>query len=515
MLRRLFAFWLVCLALAARCAEAQNETLGAPTLLEVLTPTTYPVIKDYLFYLFPRAIFKSQTAIGIRVVMLFAITEYEPIAACHPVALSFFGTKDEVPAEFCSPLNLRILVAYVIHRVFASEFPRSAASFAGFLTRAGLTPHNNSTDKTTLNGWANAIGDRLIEYFANDGFNSQGDATRDNFRQRFSDQTGYKPVNPAFLPPDKLRHPLRWQPLTGEKDGGGDFLSQVHVVPQIGTQVTPLVLSREDFLSRKAPSPYQNPNMRGSFSPEDEEKVRSSIKAVFKRSEQMTLKKAALAWYWDSKFRSVGTFNSFFKRSFGYDRAMFVWLSVGENMALHDAIVLSWKEKHRHDLVRPTTMIRRLLKGEKVKAYRGVGKGIGVIKAEEWEPVIPPQPHSEYPSATAAICQAGLEFFQVALPDIYGNRTLPSYNTVINSGTDFSTLSDSPDITAMVPIRFETLDVAIQDCGYSRLDAGVHFPHSIPAGFELGKGIGEQSYRQMKDLWEGRVPENCARCIRS
>lgn len=514
MLRHLVAVWLVSLALFVHCAEAQNETATAPTLTEILTPGFFPNLTgELLEVLLSPDVFNFQTVIAIRYALLFFVSDYEIIAACHPVALSFYGTKDEIPDDFCSPLNQRIIASYIMYRVLSSEFPRIGANFARFLTRLGLTPLNESRDKATLNGWANVIADRLVNYFSKDGFNSLGDLTRDNFRQAFSDQTGYKPENPAFLPPDKLKRPLRWQPLTGEKDGSGDFLSQVHVVPQVGSAPDPLVLTREEFLGRKLESPYRNPNMLGSIDPDDEALLRRSLKTIFERSEQMTPKKLALVYYWDNKFSSVAGFNGYYRTRIGYDRSTFIRNALGEHLAFHDSMLLAWKEKVRHDLVRPTTMIRRLLKGEMVTGFRGLSSGVGVVKASEWEPAIPPQPHSEFPSATAAICTAGFEQLKYALNDIVGNGTIPPYELVINSGP-LGLISASP-VTAEIPIKFDNLDIATRECGYSRLDGGVHFPHSIPAGFELGKGVGKKAYLHVKDLWEGRVPEVCARCIRS
>lgn len=37
-------------------------------------------------------------------------------------------------------------------------------------------------------------------------------------------------------------------------------------------------------------------------------------------------------------------------------------------MALHDSVLEAWKEKLRHDLVKPTTLVRHLMEGKKVTA---------------------------------------------------------------------------------------------------------------------------------------------------
>ena len=59
----------------------------------------------------------------------------------------------------------------------------------------------------------------------------------------------------------------------------------------------------------------------------------------------------------------------------------------------------------RHDLPRPPTVITHLLGDEIVEAYAGSGQGVQSIKASEWEPFIRTMPHSEFPSASACMCE--------------------------------------------------------------------------------------------------------------
>lgn len=121
---------------------------------------------------------------------------------------------------------------------------------------------------STPNGVANFFADRFIEYFSNDGWHSLGDVTRDEFRLQFSDSTGYTPKN-AFLPSSKLRRPLRWQPLQFKVDSRGHFASQIHVVPHIGIKAKPLLHSKREFVNKKVPGPYSEPNKRRKLSEKD------------------------------------------------------------------------------------------------------------------------------------------------------------------------------------------------------------------------------------------------------
>lgn len=53
-------------------------------------------------------------------------------------------------------------------------------------------------------------------------------------------------------------------------------------------------------------------------------------------------------------------------------------------------------------------MITYTLGDIEVETYAGPGQGAQIIKASEWEPVTRIMPHSEFPSASACLCQVTL-----------------------------------------------------------------------------------------------------------
>lgn len=498
----------VLLLLQIILAAAQE---GAPTLTEILTPNFADPANpnEALRFLFTPPIATAQTPIAIRYVLFLAIPKHEVIAACDPVVLSFFGTKDSIPSRFCNPEGEAVIVSYIRHRLLASYFPLEAGPYGQFLVRNGLNPFSTSIDTNTLVGWANVNAQRLRDYFDNDGWNGLGDETRNDFRLRYEDTTGYRPANPAFLPVRRLRRPLRWQPLTGTTDMRGNFAQQVHVTPHIGKRVAPLVLS--DISNRTLEGPYKTPNRRRTIGRRDKRTMLRLISKLFKTSASLTTQDVALSYFFESKGLSIGQFVFFYQKLLGFGERDNDRFALGEILAQHDAVMLAWREKVRNDLVRPVTMIRRLLKGRKVRAYRGFGMGVGVVKAEEWEPVVPIQPHSEFPSGSAVICKATTDHLKFALQDLMGNNgTLPPIEMEIQPGF----IPGSP-VDVPVTFRFESLDEAAEECGRSRLLAGVHFEPSIPAGFELSKDLGKKAFEHVADLYAGRVPKDCARCIRS
>lgn len=488
--------------------SSQGSESGSPSLADILTTVASPP-NEALIAIFTPQIAVSQTAIGIRYALLIALGRYEVVAACDSIALSFFGTKDYIPEKFCTDRDANAIVKSLVgFRVIQSEFPAEARSYGAFLSKNGLNIASTSTDRNTLEGWANIIAARLIKYFSSDGWNSKGDATRMNFRQGFSDSTGYQPQNLANLSPP--RRPLRWQPLTSEKDGRGDFATQVHVVPQLGSSAKPLVLSPADLNAARVPCPYEQRNSR-KLSVADENNLRMWTSTVLKANAGLTNQQIGETFWWENKFLSVGLLPIVYAEALKLDPKQTETIRTGTLIAQLEAVLLAWREKVRHDLVRPTTVIRNLLRGKMVKAFRGFGKGVGLVKAEEWESLVAVQPHSEFPSATAAICEATSEILRVGLRTYLGNNvSIPPFESKVPAGL---VPKLSPDISFTV--KFNSLEEASARCMNSRILAGVHFPPAVQAGQEIGKIAGRKTFEHMNSLFNGVVPENCQRCVKA
>lgn len=500
-------FAMLCATLCTTSISAQGNTT-VPTLTEILTPSLNGPGNESLRLLFPPAVVSNaQTGIAIRYTLLFALGRYEARAACHPVMLSFFATKDNIPLEFCNPEGDAIIRSYIYYRLWASQFREEAPAYAQFLVRVGLAPFAQTRDTTTIRGWANVAADRLLSYLENDGWNSLGDKSRNDFLQPYSDFTGYKPRNGPLQPAGKLSFPLRWQPLTGPRDKRGEFASQVHVLPQVALEGMPLTVTRDELESRKLMGPYLRPNSKGNIGKQDMMIMNKQLADLLARNRKLNAEQIALAFWWDNKFLSLGNFAALYSLLLGFDVATLERLFLTEVVAQHDAVILAWKEKRRHDLVRPTTMVRRFFKGQTIIAYRGFEKGAGRMRGQDWEAVVPVQPHSEFPSASAIICRISLESLESSLEKILGNKTVPVLEVTISPDTISLSGVDRP-----VKKRFKSVRQAWKNCGYSRLAAAVHFEPSVVGGFEIAKGLGKKVNEHMDDLFEGRRPEICSRC---
>lgn len=496
--------WMVLLFVSA--LAQQDATTHNQTLLESLIPNFFPM-NDVARVIFPPSVSGYEVPFTVRINLFFTLSAYEITAACHPAALSFFGVKDDIPSSFCDPLPREIIRSYINYRINAQQLPQEAQPFGRFLADQGLTPFDTSTNTSTLSGWANLIANRANAFFSNDGWNSLGNLTRDDFRRPYFDQTGYTPINLAGLPLDKLKRPLRWQPLTVSSGFTGSYISQTHVTPQLSV-VTPLALSKRFLRSKKKKGPYRFPNMRRVVSRVDRKLLDKLIDEYFEISRQLTPEKRFAAFWWDNKFLSLGAFIPTYVQILGLKRFDADLIVLSEAMAQHDALVVAWREKIRQDLVRPVTIIRKLKSGQKVRAFISEEEGVGEVDAGDFEPLVRTQPHSEFPSASAVLCRATFELAEVGLKRLLGrDLVLPRLIFPVQTGT----FSQIPvQISLLLNLSAEEARV---QCGQSRLYAGVHFSPSIRAGDILGRGIGIRAFRQMFALSRGRVPDNCPRCI--
>ncbi|CAD7700367.1 unnamed protein product [Ostreobium quekettii] len=468
-----------------------------PPLLDTITNT-----------LFPPAIIAADAAVAIRHALMLAVVGFNIHAAgCDParVALDFWGERHQFEDDVCTGFASRAeAIAYSSLRALELEFPAVAAGLAIQMAANGYDPKDRSTNMSTGIGVGNAVGMKVAKFFAADGWNSLGDLTREHYRQPFEDTSGYRPVNCPW----EVEYPLRWQPLT-QHVGNGRYIVQSHVVPFAG-DMDPLVLSPQQFLTRQAPPPYADINAK-NLTNEDAATMNALVGDLFETSANLTFEQRFQARWFEFKSLSLGFFVLDHGREFGWKLdqiAIYTRWFLGEMLAQHDAILLAWKEKVRHDAVRPETVIGTMYKGQRFRAWVDAATGAAEIAAEEWEPLIPTQPHSEYPSGSAAICNASAQHADLLLKELRGEvRPIAKINLppgAFGPAVDFEGRA--------VSLEYETYEDVSRACGMSRLWAGVHFGPSVPAGWALADGVGRAAYEHVRALLNGQMPEYCARC---
>lgn len=133
------------------------------------------------------------------------------------------------------------------------------------------------------------------------------------------------------------------------------------------------------------------------------------------------------------------------------------------SVALSDAFVVAWREKYRHNLVRPITYIEKYID-------------------PSWKPFLQTPVFPEFPSGHAV--QIGT--MVAVMNHLYGenysfeDKTYPNYVSNENS------------------LKFNNFESAGIECYMSRVYAGIHFREACEKGFLLGKMIGNQVVEKCK-----------------
>ena len=152
------------------------------------------------------------------------------------------------------------------------------------------------------------------------------------------------------------------------------------------------------------------------------------------------------AGHWDSIVLQIAEADHF-----GIEKLVDVLMRM--NVAMADAFIGCWKEKYRHDLLRPITYIKRVID-------------------PEWMPFILTPPFPEYPSGHSVQSSAAAKVLSTILGDPY----------------PFSDKTRERD--GAIPRHFTGFIAAAKEAGISRLYGGIHFRSAIERGYEQGQCIG-------------------------
>lgn len=500
-MRSLFLIICVSITLLVQLEGKRSKSLADDLFLDFLPPNeaAQALVIPYIL--------QAETPIVVRFTLFGGIAIYEALAACQPKALSFFGTRDYIPKSFCQPDNNAILQSYITYRSIFREFPQQAAVYAQFLKeKHNLNPISTSRDLNTLNGWANVIGDRLANFFLNDGWNSLGTWSSISVPLSFDDYTQYRPKNNPYQCPTQVSFPLRWQPFR-KAEGLGRFFHQIHVVPQVGTRhVRPLVLKEWHVRHRQTRSPYLFPQKFGTISNIDLKTMNSQIKYLLQTSSSLTSSQRFSAYWWDNKLVSTAGISAYYGKVTGMSKFEIAQQFMGEMLSQHDALLTVWREKRRHDLVRPRTMVARLRNGMYVRRTNNGQPGRSWVWSHEWRPLLSEQSHSEFPSGSSTLCKAAMDHIYHYVRWKRG-RVPGIHLEYSRQNADLPYLEKN-----RVNVTFSGPAQAAMACAKSRLYGGVHFKPAVKAGYEIGKGIGRIVFKHVKELGEGTVPKNCWRC---
>lgn len=341
------------------------------------------------------------------------------------------------------------------------------------------------------------VAKQLMEYARHDGFNADGDRRHDGTkcvhnRHRYMDPTGYQPAFPS--PKNKFR----WQPML-EDNGRGYYTKQQFVTPHIGQTAKRAILNDMEYDNRFLPSSTNNELYYDTES--------YLVADRLKQTATSDMKKVMIEYYNNKLnviFHVIGSV-----LSYGTSFEQLVNYAWGLTASEYDSILVAWKEKVAHDLVRPTTWIQEQMGGVEFETYGGPYERVRTIVGKDFDSFVRLMPHSEYPSGSACICQSMAQYTDRWMDLTHGellgksrfNAHNPGQSIAVPIATDqtgrgppflqgsSSTekyVTPKKDITLIASSLTELRD----QCGQSRLDGGMHFTRSVTDAYILCDGIG-------------------------
>lgn len=312
--------------------------------------------------------------------------------------------------------------------------------------------------------------------------NFEGGENSNTCNRPWCDWTGYEPPNNPWT----LDDVTGWQPLI-EDNGRGFFYAQDHVTPQVYNQKPYGVPDTDEFWGRETPDPEYD--------------LDAEMELAYQRVASLDGdgRRITIAERMDNKVQVFANILNHLVKKYSFSMEMLFWVCVGYIVAEHDAVVITWREKVRHSLVRPTSYSKHVVEEKNVPFWDGTE-----ISTKLWTPFIRVMPHAEYPSGSAAICTVAYEYTQRLVQDVYGDDDLTTLWTYKAGSTKWAKGFPEEDFVETL----DTLKDLQQQCGQSRLWGGMHFTASIEAAETLVAGYGEAVYDYTVDILGGdKMPQ--------
>jgi len=477
---------------------------------------------------------KYETPIAIRFTSVFAASFWNCVAVYDPVKLdALTSARPAVVANDTSTfttINKAVCAAQAAVTYATFSMPGGVEDTVTGLTGINITVMEeldpalaacDSSNAATFapclqsvadaQGYSAAIMGQIVGlttylWTLDDGWNQLGLDLKDGKTcavhcRNYSDPTGFKPsTSPyddswfTFLSSD------HWQPLL-EDDGCGFFYHQQHVTPHVGTLGKFRYIPESERATRVAPpSGYSSSR-------------RMEARKVIQRMALLDDVKKLQIEAFDNKLLVgnviVGSFvnkvltDGYVDTVLGkpgliltYDRL--VHFVTGFTATEYDAVIIAWKEKVSFDLIRPTSVIKRWRGGNKNINTWAPG-GVQTFKSRDFEAYIRVMPHAEYVSGSSCLFEGIKDYVDGYLAGIGLNPT--SFPITFPPYAPGSS-SVEPGVVPASTVVLSYPDVAsMADAGSdSRLDGGMHFEQSVPAGKVVCSGIGTHAVNGVTDL---------------
>lgn len=393
------------------------------------------------------------------------------------------------PAGERTLTNKEIAITYAACRAMEQYYFSDSALLRKTMISFGLNPDNHSLDPATPVGIGNLAARRVIEARADDGANERGDIPGSS-GDRYSDYTGYKPVNTA----DILTDIRRWQPKYFSDGNGGRFAPGC-LTPH-WSNVKPLLLDSSDQF-RPGPPPELGSHQ-----------LALEVSEVVDLQASLTAEQKALVEFMRDGPKSVQQAGHWFifaqnvserdRHTLDEDVKMYFLVQA----AAMDAFIAAWDTKMYYDFARPYALVHHYFKDQMITAWGGAGQGMVKMQGDQWRPYSPETflcpPFPSYISGHSCVSGACAE----ALRRYTGNDAFGvSVNWVPGS------LTEPLKATDTVTLHFPTFTATADMAGMSRVLGGYHIQSDNIEGLNLGRKVAARVWEKYQHHLGEAQPE--------
>ncbi len=388
------------------------------------------------------------------------------------------------PAGERTDQNRTTAIAHAMCRTMLEVLPDQADYIRAEMRRMGHDPDDQNRDPGAPQGIGNLVADALIAYRRHDGANQRGDALG-RTGAPYCDYTGYRPRNPV----DRIVDPDCWQQKQFTLPDGTVFTPD-GLTPHWGL-VKPFALERSDQF-RPGPQPKVG-----------DLRLRAEVDEVIRYHASLTPVQKAIVEFMRDGPRSTGQSGHWLRfaqdvsRRDNHDLEQDVKLYFAVANVCLDAFIACWEAKYVYDSSRPQTLVRHFYAGQRLPGWLGYGRGVGMVRAEDWINYSPlyftcppfpayPSGHSTVSAAASTILMlsTGSDWFGFVAPRVPG--------AITHEPMDEAVLLELPTFTA-------TAEMA----GISRVMGGYHIQSDNIAGLELGRTIARWSWPRYQAYFDG------------
>ena len=470
----LFAAFLTSGSLLAQ-NRPNSELSSAPVdqvnpLVDIVLPRLYPII---VMDVSPSL---GDATLINRINLVVALGMMDAAAPYHETAVGMYTRIPRLPESERSDRNINVAMLHAAYQTLLGLLPRREMVWRDMLSDYGLDPDDASSDLSTPVGIGNIAGLGALQGRLRDGMNQLGN---------YQDNTGYMPVNSAYV----LHDPARWQPGL-RLQGTGVYTVQQFVTPQLANTEPVGAFDPREF--RAAPPFDSDPAAWDAY--------KAQADAVLDVSANLSDEQKLKSELFDNKILSLGLSFVHLAREKNWSPADTVRGYFLKTAAALDGSIVTWQEKARYDAVRPFSAIRHIYGDELVVAWGGPGAGKREIPASLWRSYLPEADHPEYPSGSTCGCYAQAQAVRryTGSDELNWSVAYPAGSSRVEPG-----LTPAEDLT----LHFATWTDFAQDCGQSRVWAGVHFPAAVEASAAFCGGFGDLAFEYFETLLNGTAPE--------